>query len=166
LRNGLLRFLQAVSASFELVLYTSTDREIAGLIADYMEDLCSIGSGGAGQPLFSGGRFFSQDCKRPTTPGDEHLRLRNIQGLVMDESRPWRSETNVVAIGVGYEEMANNIRNYVPVKAFEGKKRDHVLKYLQEYLVGKVAPAPDARLLLTQDFISQVKIRKYHKLTL
>ncbi len=41
--------------------------------------------------------------------------------------------------------MANNIKNYLPVKAYEGKKRDHALKYLGEYLVQKVVPATDSR---------------------
>ena len=60
----------------------------------------------------------------------------------------------MLVVGVGYEEMANNLRNYVPVKPYEGKKRDHALKYLGEYLLAKVAPAKDVRQVVVQDFIS------------
>lgn len=46
-----------------------------------------------------------------------------------------------MAIGVGFEEMANNIKNYIPMKPFEGKKKDKHLTYLQDYLIDKVLPA-------------------------
>ena len=44
-------------------------------------------------------------------------------------------------IGVNLDDLSNNIQNVVPVKPFDGKKRDHVLKYLQEYLIYRVLPA-------------------------
>jgi len=74
----------------------------------------------------------------------EHLKMRNLGLIVEDEIQNRRSE-NIVMIGVGYEEMANNLRNYVPVKPYEGKKRDHALKYLAEYLLFKMMPAKDVR---------------------
>lgn len=63
----------------------------------------------------------------------EHLKLRNLN-LIQNEEIDNRKPENIVVIGVGYEEMANNIKNYLPVKPYEGKKRDHALKYLGEYL--------------------------------
>lgn len=73
----------------------------------------------------------------------EHLKFRNLSSILSEKVENRKPE-NVVVIGVGYEEMANNIKHYIPVKPYEGKKRDHALKYLTEYLVNKVAPAKDA----------------------
>lgn len=41
--------------------------------------------------------------------------------------------------------MANNIRNYIPVKSYEGKKKDHALKQLSDYLISRILPSKDIR---------------------
>lgn len=74
----------------------------------------------------------------------EHLKLRNLN-LIVNEEVHNRKLENITVIGIGYEDMANNIRNYIPVKPYEGIKRDHALKYLGEYLQQKVAPSADSR---------------------
>jgi hypothetical protein len=41
--------------------------------------------------------------------------------------------------------MVNSLKHYIPAKAFDGKKRDSVLRYLSDYLVNKIMPAQDVR---------------------
>lgn len=50
--------------------------------------------------------------------------------------------------------MANNVKNYIPVKPYEGKKKDKHLTYLQEYLINEILPAQDSREIIQKDFIS------------
>lgn len=81
------------------------------------------------------------------------MKIRNLSLIINDEIE-CRKPENVVCIGVGYEEMANNVKNYIPVKPYEGKKKDKYLTYLQEYLINEILPAHDIREVIHKDFIS------------
>jgi hypothetical protein len=95
----------------------------------------------------------------------DNLRLRNMNKIVLNDV-PSRTPQNVVIVGVTLEDLATNIKSVVPVKPFEGKKKDNALKNLQEYLINKVHKSSDVRECIKEDFLQLTKLRKYHKLTL
>ena len=82
MRNGLVKFLQAVFEKFNLIVYTSTDEEISTLILDHLEKLCGLPG-----RLFSL-RLYSRDCHKGTMDF-EHLKMRDLQ-LITDSEVPSR----------------------------------------------------------------------------
>ena len=56
-------------------------------------------------------------------------------------------------MAVGLEDLAGNIKNLIPVKAYDGKKKDHVFKYLEQYLINRVLPSTDVRDIVQKDFL-------------
>eukprot|EP00347_Sterkiella_histriomuscorum_P021379 403334178 len=157
LRNRVIKFLTSLYQHFAIVVYVPNEDEVASLILDHLEKLCDLQG-----KLFTI-KLYSKDCERSSH--FEHLKIRNLN-LIIDEEIECRKPENVVCIGVGFEEMANNLKCYIPVKTYEGKKKDKHLTYLQDYLINNILPAEDVREVIKKDFISQIKIRKYHKLTL
>jgi hypothetical protein len=83
----------------------------------------------------------------------------------MDDMKGRKTE-NVVIVAVNLDDLSTNIKSVIPVKPFEGKKRDNTLKYLLAYLIGRILPVNDVREVIQEDFLSYIKIRKYHKLTM
>jgi hypothetical protein len=71
-----------------------------------------------------------------------------------------------VIIGVNAQELSADIKNAIPAKKFEGVKKDHVFKYLKRYLCEAILPCNDVRETINRDFLSRIKISKYHKLSL
>ena len=52
---------------------------------------------------------------------------------------------NTVILGVSLEDLASNLKQVIPVKPYEARKKDRVLKYLLEYLLERVLPSEDVR---------------------
>ena len=82
------------------------------------------------------------------------------------EDMKGRKAEDIVIVAVTLEDLSTNIKSVIPIKPFKGKKQDNALKYLQEYLIARVLPVRDVRDIIQEDFLSYIKMRKYHKLTL
>lgn len=83
----------------------------------------------------------------------EHLRLRDLS-LINNQNLGEKTLENTVIVGISLEDLASNLKQVVPVKPFEGRKKDHVLKYLQEYLCERIVPSEDVRSTIQQEFLS------------
>lgn len=55
--------------------------------------------------------------------------MRDLSLIVNDQIENRRLE-NIAIIGVNLEDLSPNLPNVIPVKPFDGLKRDHVFKYL------------------------------------
>lgn len=76
--------------------------------------------------------MYSNDCEKNSQ--FESLRLRKLDKVVIEGVKGRKAE-NLVILSVNLEDLSTNIKSVVPVKPFEGNKRDNTLKYLQEYLI-------------------------------
>ncbi|CDW74515.1 UNKNOWN [Stylonychia lemnae] len=135
----------------------SVKEMVQRLILNYLERQCDLEG-----KLFTL-KLYSKDCIKSTLI--EHIKLRNLN-LIINENIENRKPENIVVVGVGCEEMVNILKNYVPSKPFDGKKRDSVLRYLSDYLINKIFPATDVKEVIQKDMWSLIKIKRSHKLTL
>lgn len=107
------------------------------MILNKIEEFC-------GKRIFSQ-RFYLDDCKVKLNV--QTFVLRDLS-LIINPDVEHRREQNIVIVGSNLEHLSNNIQNTVPVKPFLGKKRDHVFKYLSDYLITRVLPSNDVRDLI------------------
>ena len=102
-------------------------------------------------------RLYGNDCER--NPKFDYLRFRNLNN-VTSNSPLHRLKQNTAVVTVNLDDLSTNIKNTIPVKPYDGKKRDHVFKYLERYLMKRVLLSNDVSEVIQKDFLQLIRLRK------
>ena len=117
-RPGVDHFLQAMAASYEVVVFTSAGKSYADPILD---ELNKVGS-----PISH--RLYKDSCKK------RRDRLTNKKSIVKDLRHLGRSLTKVVIVDDRPSLYARNPDNGLCIPPFVGDPSDHELQHLAPYL--------------------------------
>eukprot|EP00347_Sterkiella_histriomuscorum_P014017 403362480 len=173
IRRGAIQALLKLKQKFDLVIYSSLDKEMGDAILDQLEQDIAGGS-----PLFDQ-RFHAQDCdilnsQKLNLSEQKHRsldviiqsQLQNASYQLQNQLKTgnflrggqsttyYRSEKNVIFISQNYKDVAMHIQNTVPIKQYDGKRsKNSTLMNLVVYLYKRMLGQDDVKSIIENDFL-------------
>ncbi|CDW87896.1 UNKNOWN [Stylonychia lemnae] len=175
-RRGTIQALLKLRQKFDVVIYSSLDKEMGDAIIDHLEQELA-----GGKKLFDQ-RFHSQDsdsitCKQLGFVEHKQKSLELIilsqhsQALQFQQStfktnpqnyafnsfqlQQYRSERNVILVSQNLKDVVSQMQNVIPIKQYDGKKsKNSTIMNLVLYLYKRLLGVPDVREIIKTDFHS------------